>query len=266
MNDDVRELLRRGVGEAHDLPDTEHFWRVGRRRAWRRRGAGTASVVLAVLLLALAGQAWLYGPARDAQPAEIPAPAEKPTALRIGQLEPGSYEAVDSAPRFVLTPFDDTWRVIELHPDWISLVHGADSLQITRWPSVIDPSARRWGPDVLVSPPADVATWLTDHPRLKTTSQRTSLAGVPAVRITARPLSTLDQGPPDCAGQPCVPLARAGRSTAFVTLAAGAVATFYVIGSLGNQFVISYSAPTDRFGALQLASEQLLGSLQFVEQ
>ncbi len=266
MNDDVRELLRRGVGEAHDLPDTEHFWRLGRRRAWRRRGVSTASVVLVVLLLALASQTWLHGPARDAQPIDLPTPAQSPVPLRIGQLEPGSYEAVDSTPRFVLMPSDDTWRVIELDPDWVSLVHGADSLQITRWPSVVDPSARRWGPDVLVSAPANLAKWLTDHPRLKTTSQRTSLAGVPAVRITARPLSTLDQGPPDCAGQPCVPLARAGRSTAFLTLAAGAVATFYVIGSSGNQFVISYSAPTDRFGALGLASEQLLGSLRFVDQ
>jgi hypothetical protein len=266
MNDDVRELLRRGVGEAHDLPDAEHFWRLGRRRAWRRRGVGTASVVLVALLLALAGQAWLHGPARDIQPIDVPTPAEKLTPLRIGQLEPGSYEAVDSTPGFVLTPSDDTWRVIELDPDWISLVRGADSLQITRWRSVVDPPARRWGPDVLVSAPTDLATWLTDHPRLKTTSRATSLAGVPAIRITARPLSTLEDGPPDCAGQPCVPLARMGRSTAFLTLAAGEVATFYVIGSSANQFVVSYSAPVDRFGALKRASEQLLGSLRFVEQ
>jgi hypothetical protein len=266
MNDDVRELLRLGVGEANDLPDTEHFWRAGRRRAWRRRGVATASVVLAVLLLALASQAWLPGRARDVQPVDVPTPASKSAPLRIGQLEPGSYEAVDSTPRFVLTPTDDTWRVIELDPDWISLVHGADSLQITRWHDVIDPSARSWGPDILVTAPADLATWLAKHPRLETTSQATALAGVPAVRITARPLSTVDPGPPDCAGRPCVPLARAGRSTAYLTLAQGEVVTFYVIGNAGNQLVISYSAPTDRFGALELASEQLLGSLRFVNQ
>ena len=265
MNDDVRELLRLGVGEAHDLPDTEHFWRLGRRRAWWRRGVGTAAVVLVVLLLASVGQAWLHGPARDVQPISVPTPAEKTTPLRIGQLEPGIYEAGEWTWPFVVAPLDDTWRVIELDPDWISLVHGPDALQITSWQSVIDPSARRWGPDVLVGAPPDLATWLADHPRLGTTSRATSLAGVPAVRITAQPLDTLDYGPPDCAGQPCVPLARAGRSTAFLTLAAGQVATFYVIGSPGNQLVISYSAPMDRVGALEHASEQLLGSLRVVE-
>jgi hypothetical protein len=265
MNDDVRELLRLGVGEAHDLPDTEHFWRLGRRRAWWRRGVGTAAVVLVALLLASVGQAWLHGPARDVQPVNVPTPAERATPLRIGQLEPGTYEAGEWTWPFVVAPLDDTWRVIELDPDWISLVHGPDALQITRWWSVIDPSARRWGPDALLAAPADLATWLADHPRLETTSRATSLAGAPAVRITARPLDTLDDGPPDCAGRPCVPLAQAGRSTAFLTLAAGEVATFYVIGSPGHEIVISYSAPMGRFGALEHASEQLLGSVQLVE-
>jgi hypothetical protein len=266
MNDDVRELLRLGAGEAHDLPDTEHFWRQGRRRAWWRRGVGTAAVLLVVLVLALAGQAWLRGPARDAQPVDVPTPAGKSTALRIGQLEPGSYEAVDWTPRLVLQPSDDTWRIVELDPDWISLVHGADSLEITRWYAVIDPSARSGGADALVGAPADLARWLIDHPRLRTTHMTTSLAGAPAVRITARPVITVDVGPPDCAGRPCVPLARAGSSTAFVTLAAGEVATFYVIGDAGSQIVISYAAPIDRLGALETASEQLLASLKLVEQ
>jgi hypothetical protein len=261
MNDDVRELLRLGVGEAHDLPDTEHFWREGRRRARWRQGIGTAAVVLVALLLAVVGQAWLRGPARQVQPVDVP--AGHPTPLRIGQLEPGSYEAPSWTPPFVMAPSDDTWRVVELDPDWISLVHGADALQITRWQAVIEPSARTAGTSALVDAPADLVAWLVDHPRLRTSSQATTLAGVPAVRITAQPLRTLDHGPPDCAGQPCVPLAQAGSSTAFVTLSAGEAATFYVIGDAGSQFVISYAAPLDRFGALAAASEQLLGSMRF---
>jgi hypothetical protein len=264
MNDDVRELLRRGVGEVHDLPDTDHFWRLGRRRAWWRRGIGTTTVVvLAVVMLALVGQAWQRGPAREVQPADVLPTGQEPTPLRIGQLEPGTYAAEEWNPPFVLALSDDTWRVVELDRDWLSLVRGPDVLQIARWQSVVDPSARAWGSDVLVDPPADLAAWLTGHPRLRTTSEATSLAGVPAVRITARTLGTLDSGPPDCAGQPCVPLARAGSSGAFLSVAAGQVATFYVVGDAGNQFVMFYAAPRDRFAALEAASEELLESLRF---
>ena len=263
MNDDVRELLRRGVGEAHDLPDSEYFWRVGRRRAWWRRGIGTAAVVLVAMMLAFVGQAWQLGPPQDIEPADVHPPGEEPTPIRIGQLEPGTYVARDWAPPFVLTPSDDTWRVVELDRDWLSLVRGPDVLQIARWGSVVDPSAQAWRPDTLMDPPADLVTWLTAHPRLRTTSEATSLAGVPAVRIAARTLRTLDSGPPDCAGQPCVPLARAGSSRALVVLAAGQVATFYVMGDAGNQFVISYAAPRDRFAALEAASKELLASLRF---
>jgi hypothetical protein len=264
MNDDVRDLLRLGVGEAHDLPDTDFFWQQGRRRTWWRRGTGTAGGVLAVLVLAFVGQAWLSGPVEDAPPIDAPTRDEQPAPLRIGQLEPGSYEA-DWTPRFVLSPTDDTWRVIELDPDWLSLVRGADSLEIARWPSVVEPSAQEWDPDAVDSAPADLAAWLVGHPRLRTTSHTTSLGGLQAVRITARTLSTLDSGPPDCAGRPCVPLAGLGSSTAFLNLAAGEAATFYVLGDVGNQFVISYSAPPDRFQALEIAAEQLLGTLRFVE-
>jgi hypothetical protein len=263
MNDDVRELLRRGVGEAHDLPDTDQFWRLGRRRAWWRRGVGTAAVVLAVLMLAFVVPGWHGGPTRDAQPVDVFGPGEELTPLRIGQLEAGTYAATDWTPSFVLAPSDDTWRVVELDRDWISLVRGPDSLQMARWDSVVDPSAPIWGPDNLVGPPADLATWLSDHPRLRTTSEATSLAGVPAVRITARTLGTLESGPPECAGQPCVPLARAGSSSAFLVLTAGQMATFYVVGDVGNQFVISYAAPSNRFGALEDASELLLESVRF---
>ena len=266
MNDDVRDLLHLGVGEAHDLPDTDYFWRQGRRRAWWRRGIGTAGVVLAVIVLALVGQAWWREPVGDVQPIDVPTPGEESMPLRVGQLEPGSYEADAWTPRIVLTPTDDTWRVIELDSDWLSLVRGPDSLEIARWPSVVDPSAPVWGPDAVMSAPADLAAWLVDHPRLTTTRQATSLGGLPAVRITARTLATLDSGPPDCRGRPCVPLARAGSSTAFLTLAVGEVATFYVIGDVGDQFVISYAAPTDRYGALEAGAEQLLGSLRFVEE
>jgi hypothetical protein len=264
MNDDVRELLRLGVGEARDLPDTDYFWQQGRRRAWWRRGLGTAGVVVTVIVLAFVGQAWLGGPVGDVQPVDVATPGEEPTPLRIGQLEPGSYEA-DWTPRFVLTPTDDTWRVIELDPDWLSLVRGSDSLEIARWPSVVDPSAVSWNPDALDRAPADLAAWLDDHPRLTTTREATSLGGAPAVRITAQPLTTLESGPTDCVGRPCVALARAGSSTALLTLAVGEVATFYVVGDVGDQFVISYAAPSDRYGVLEASAEQLLGSVRFVK-
>ena len=211
-------------------------------------------------------QAWWPEPVGDVQPIDVPTPGEESVPLRVGQLEPGSYEADAWTPRIVLTPTDDTWRVIELDSDWLSLVRGPDSLEIARWPSVVDPSAPGWGPDAVMSAPADLAAWLVDHPRLTTTRQATSLGGLPAVRITARTLTTLDSGPPDCRGRPCVPLARAGSSTAFLTLAVGEVATFYVIGDVGDQFVISYAAPTDRYGVLEAGAEQLLGSLRFVEE
>jgi len=265
MNDDVRELLRLGVGEAHDLPDTDYFWRQGRRRVWWRRGVGTAGVVLAAAVLAVVGAGFLRGPVEDVQPVDVPTRGVEPAPLRIGQLEPGSYEADDWTPRFVLATTDDTWRVIELDADWLSLVRGPDALEIARWRSVVDPSAQSWDADVLDRAPADLADWLVDHPRLRTTSQATSLGGVPAVRITARTLSTLDSGPPDCAGRPCVPLAQLGSSSAFLTMAAGEAATFYVLGDVGDQVVISYSAPSDRFTDLEAGAEQLLGSLRFVD-
>ena len=266
MNDDVRELLRLGVGEAHDLPDSDYFWRQGRRRAWWRRGIGTAAGIVLAVVLAFVGLAWLDGAPREVQPIDVPTSDEESVPLRVGQLEPGSYEADDWAPRFVLTPTDDTWRVIELDSDWVSLVRGPDSLEIARWPSVVDPSALNWSPDAVDKAPADLAAWLIDHPRLTTTHQATSLGGLPAVRITARTVAALDSGPPDCAGRPCVPLARAGSSTAFLNLAKGEFATFYVVGEVGRQFVISYSAPTDRYEALEAGAEQLLGSLRYVEE
>jgi hypothetical protein len=224
---------------------------------------GTAAVVLVVLMLAFVAPGWHGGSTRDVQPADVLRPGEEPTPLRIGQLEPGTYAATDWTPSFVLTPSDDTWRVVELDRDWLSLVRGPDSLQIARWDSVVDPSAPAWGPDNLVGPPADLAAWLTDHPRLRTTSEATSLAGVPAVRITARSLGTLDRGPPECAGQPCVTLARAGSSSAFMVLTGGQIATMYVVGDVGHQFVIFYAAPRDRFEALEDASELLLQSVRF---
>jgi hypothetical protein len=263
MPDDVRELLRIGAGEAHDLPDTGYFWQQGRRRVWWRRAVGTVAV-LAVVAIAVAGRSWFPLPGGEVQPTDRPARGDVSIPLRIGQLEPGSYEAGDWSLPFVLAPLDDSWRVVELDDDWISLVRGPDTLQIARLRSVIEPSAQRWGPDVVEPAPADLAGWIVEHPRLETTSEATSLGGLPAVRIQARAVRTIDPGPASCVGRPCVPLAQLGSASAYLSIAASERATLYVVGE-DDPVVISYSARPDRFEALGDAAEQLLRSLRFVE-
>ena len=48
-----------------------------------------------------------------------------------------------------------------------------------------------------------------------------------------------------------------------MVLTGGQMATMYVVGDAGHQFVIFYAAPRDRFEALEDASELLLQSVRF---
>ena len=169
-------------------PSTSGVW--GGVRAWRRRGVGTASVVLVVLLLALAGHEMAGRACAGRSAGRLLHAGSRSPRSRCGSASssPAPTQRRDWTPsvrpeRPPMTPGGS----IELDPDW-ALVGPRSrlppDLPAGRQWSIRQPAAgfqTSWS-----SAPANLAKWLTDHPRLKTTSQRTSLAGVPAVRITAR--------------------------------------------------------------------------------
>ncbi len=263
MPRDLRDVLEAGVGHPTDLPHAEELWERGRRRT-RRRRVLTATAALAGILVigAIADRSWLPPlTTQDVDPAQESSVGVT-VPLRVGQLERGTYRSDNWSPEFSFTTWDDGWRVIENDPGWLSLVRGSDGLQVARWTSVLDPTASRAEPAWFVTAPDDIAPWLANHPRLRTSSEVMDLGGVTAVRITATVVRPLSRGPDDCAGEPCAPLARFGTADALAAVIDGQRAVFLVIGEPGSQVVISYAAPRQRFVRLDAAARRLLETLR----
>jgi hypothetical protein len=264
MPRDLRDLLEAGAGQPIDLPHAEELWERGRRRTRRRQALAVAATLAAIVVVgAVAERSWLPTSAsRDADPAQEPS-VEAMAPLRVGQLEPGTYRSEGWAREFSFKTWDDGWRVVENDRGWLSLVRGSDTLQVASWTKVLDPRASRAEPSAFVTAPDDLAPWLADHPRLRTSSRATDLGGVTAVMISAVVIRPLATELADCSGEPCAPLARLGTSDALATVVQGQQAVLLVVGEPGKQVVISYAAPPRRFVAADAAARRLLETLRF---
>lgn len=260
---DLRDMLDQAAGSPPDLPDITMIRRRARPQQLRRRTA-LAAAVLAAGAAGSAGvieivQAVDDHPTGVVQPAPPPAP---PTAqsLRLGQLEPGTYQGRVGDYSFLLQTSNDDWLVFVDEPSWVAFTYRQYVLHLQEWASVVPPSSHDGRGEQAA--PADIAQWLRANPRLSTgPATPTTVGGVQATRLDARVVRPLDESPSECAGQPCVILGRIAGSDEPVDIEVGQRVRFLIVESSGRQLVLYYRAPEREFAVVDEAAGKLLAGL-----
>jgi hypothetical protein len=257
MSPDLRRLLDTGAGEPRDLLDFDLVWRRARRRVWRRRAArAIAATTLVVVGVALVPTLPLPQD-RDLPP--IQEPLGRP--LEPGPLTAGRYRLPGFSPPLVLDVHVAGWNVeLVRPPTWVMLDRAGVNLHLQRWQTVYDPVA---DPPSQRPLPADLATWLQTHPRLRVTaSTPVEVGGVRGRQLNLTVTAPLRQRPQECS-RPCALLGRVAGYPEPIDLEAGAQARFIILDTSPGQLVIYYRTPAQQFDQVAPQVTQLLSGLRF---
>jgi hypothetical protein len=202
-------------------------------------------------------------------PAGTPLPSDY-TPLKAGT----TYTTRQFAPRVEITPSSglewttetgdtpESFSVALVDPGG-GIVQGI--LGVHRVTSVYDPRKGGVAPGDRVPFDGDFATWLAEHPHLRTSARReVTLAGLKGVQLDVITRSSPPRVPDDCGkvGDRCVPLFY--DSLDAVLYAEGVKGRFIVLEVDGRQVVIEqFAEPARRFGAVLEALRPTVGSLRF---
>jgi hypothetical protein len=257
MSPDLRRLLDTGAGEPRDLLDFDLVWRRARRLVWRRR-AVRAIVVATLAVIGVALVPTLPLP----QDRDLPPTLEPPgRALEPGPLTPERYRLPGFSPPLVLDVQAPGWNAeLVRPPTWVMLDRAGVNLHLQRWQTVYDPVA---DPPRQRALPADLATWLQTHPRLRVTSSTpVGVGGMRGRQLDVTVTTPLRQRPQECP-RPCALLGRVAGYPEPIDLEAGARARFIILDTSPGQLVLYFRTPPQQFDQVAQHVTQLLSGLRF---